>query len=77
MPGSSLVPADVYIPSFTDVSTAVDVSVVHRPNTSRTAHAPTTIRAAAEARAAEKVATFSEECRLRSWDYWAVRAVTT
>ena len=77
LPGSSIVPADVFLPAFTDTPTAVDVFVVHPLHPSHCAQAAMTAGAAAEARAVDKVATYSEECRTRSWDFWAVGAETT
>ena len=61
LPGTNLVPADLFLPSFSDVPTAVDVSVVHPLHPSRSAHAAVTTGAAAEARAEEKVALYGQE----------------
>ena len=77
LPGSELVPADVFFPSFSDEATAVDVSVVHPLHPSHNAHAAVTAGTAAEARAAEKVAVYAEKCKERSWTYWALVAETT
>ena len=77
LPGTNLVPADLFLPSFSDVPTAVDVSVVHPLHPSRSAHAAVTTGAAAEARAEEKVALYGQECQSRHWDLWAVVGETT
>ena len=77
LPGSELVPADVFFPSFADEATAVDVSVVHPLHPSHNAHAAVTAGAAAEARAADKVSLYGDKCKTRSWSYWAVVAETT
>jgi hypothetical protein len=72
-----LVPADLFLPSFSDVPTAVDVSVVHPLHPSRPAHAAVTAGTAAELRAEEKVKLYGEKCKERRWDLWAVVAETT
>ena len=77
LPGTELVPADVFFPSFADEATAVDVSVVPPLHPSLSAHAAVTAGAAAEARSKEKVATYGDKCRERSWVYWTVVAETT
>ena len=53
------------------------MSVVHPLHPSLSAHAAVTAGAAAEARSAEKLATYGEKCKERSWSYWAVVAETT
>ena len=65
LPGTNLVPADIFLPSFSDVPTAVDVSVVHPLHPSRPAQAAVTAGAAAEVRAEEKVTLYGEQCRER------------
>ena len=78
LPGTALVPADIFLPTlFNDAPTAVDVAVVHPLHPSHPAQAAMTTGAAAEARAAAKVAKYSESCRQRAWDYRAVVAETT
>ena len=77
LPGTNLVPADIFLPSFSDVPTAVDVSVVHPLHPSRSTQAAVTTGAAAEARAEEKVTLYGELCKERNWDLWAVVAETT
>ena len=77
LPGSSLVPLDALLPSFSNVLTAVDVFVVPRLHPSQSAQAAKTAGVAADAGAAGKVLSFSKECRVRSWDFWAVGAETT
>ena len=77
LPGTDLVPADVFFPSFADEATAVDVSVVHPLHPSHCAHAAVIAGTAAEARSKEKVAVYGEKCSERSWVYWAVVAETT
>ena len=62
LPGTSLIPADLLLPSFTDVPTAVDVSVVHPLHPSRSAQAAVTAGAAAEARAEEKLRKCGKQC---------------
>ena len=76
LPGTNLVPADLYLPAFSDVPTAVDVSVVHPLHPSRSAKAETA-GASAEGRAEEKVRLYGEQCRERRWDFWAAVAETT
>jgi len=67
LPGTSLVPADIFIPRLAEDSpTAVDVSVVHPLQPSNVAQATVTAGSAAELRAVQKVATYEEQCRLRS-----------
>ena len=77
LPGTNLVPADLFLPTFSDAPTAVDVSVVHPLHPSRSAQAAVTAGAAAEARAEEKVKLYGEQCRERHWDLWAVVSETT
>ena len=62
---------------MSDVPLAADFYVVHPLRPSHSAQAAVTAGMAAEARAADKVATYSVKCRERSWDYWAVVAETT
>jgi hypothetical protein len=77
LPGSTLVPADIFIPHLAEDSpTAVDVSVVH-PLLPSTSQATVTAGMSAEARAEAKVKSYGEVCRLRSWAYVAVVAETT
>ena len=77
LPGTNLIPADLFFPSFSDIPTAVDVSVVHPLHPSRSTQAAVTTGAAAEARAEEKVKFYGERCAERHWDLWAVVAETT
>ena len=77
LPGTNLVPGDLFLPAFSDVPSAVDVSVVHPLHPSRMSQAAVTTGAAAEARAVEKVALYGDQCKERSWDLWAVVAETT
>ena len=86
LPGTELVPADVFVPSFFDGETAaVDAAVTHPLHPSAQAHgqssgsAQATVVAstAAEARANAKVAYYEEKCRLRSWYYYTFVAETT
>ncbi len=77
LPGTELIPADIFLPSLSDAPVAADVSVVHPLHPSHSAQAAMISGAAAEARAAGKVAMYGEKCRERSWEYWAVVAETT
>ena len=77
LPGTNLVPADLFLPAFSDVPAAVDVSVVHPLHPSRSAQAAVTAGESAELRAQEKVSFYGEHCRERRWDLWAVVAETT
>ena len=77
LPGSDLVPADCFFPSLAACPLAVDFSVVHPLHPSASAQAAVTAGAAAEARAAAKVATYGAKCQDRSWDFCAVVAETT
>jgi hypothetical protein len=77
LPGTSQVPADIFLPHIgEDSPTAVDVSVVHplQPSASK---ATVTTGTAAEARAESKVRTYGEQCRVRSWAFVAFVAETT
>ena len=77
LPGTDLVPADALFPSLSDFPLAADFSVVHPLHPSASAQAAVTAGAAAEARAADKVASYGEKCKERAWDYWAIVAETT
>ena len=78
LPGTELVPADIFLPTFAEASpTAVDVSVVHPLQPSHTAQATVTAGASAEARASAKVACYGEKCSQRAWAYTAFVAETT
>jgi hypothetical protein len=77
LPGTNLVPGDIFLPALSDVPSAVDVSVVHPLHPSRSTQAAVTTGAAAEARAEEKVALNGGLCEERHWDLWAVVAETT
>ena len=86
LPGTALVPADVFVPSFFDGETAaVDAAVTHPLHPSAQAHgqssgsAQATVVAgiAAEARANAKVAYYEDKCRVRSWFYYTFVAETT
>ena len=77
LPGTNLIPGDLFLPTFSDVPTMADFSVVHPLHPSRSTHAAVTTGAAAEARAEEKVALYGEQCKERNCDIWAVVAETT
>jgi hypothetical protein len=77
LPGTSLIPGDLFLPAFSELPAAVDVSVVHPLHPSRSSQAAVTTGAAAEARAEEKVALYGAGCQVRHWDLWAVVAETT
>jgi hypothetical protein len=77
LPGTSQVPADIFLPHVgEDSHTAVDVSVVHplQPSASK---ATVTAGTSAEARAESKVRMYEEQCRVRSWRFVAFVAETT
>ena len=78
LPGTDIVPADIFIPSIAEGSpTAVDVSVVHPLQPSHHATATVTAGTSAEARAASKVAFYSDKCSTRCWAFSAFVAGTT
>ena len=78
LPGTELVPADIFIPTLAEDSpTAVDVSVVHPLQPSHSAQATVSAGMAAEARAVSKVAMYGAKCSARSWAYTAFVADTT
>ena len=78
LPGSSLIPADVFVPTFVDgFPAAFDVSVTHPLHPSAQAPATVVTGAAAEARASSKVEFNESACRARAWSYTAVVSETT
>jgi hypothetical protein len=78
LPGTELVPADIFLPTLADGSpTAIDVSVVHPLQPSRSATATVAAGTSAEARAASKVTMYGAKCTSRSWAYTAFVAETT
>jgi hypothetical protein len=78
LPGTELVPADIFVPTLAEDSpTAIDVSVVHPLQPSRSASATVTAGTFAETRAASKVTMYGEKCTARSWAYCAFVAETT
>jgi hypothetical protein len=78
LPGTELVPADIFLPTLAEDSpTAVDVSVVHPLQPSHSAQATVAAGTSAEARAASKVVMYGEKCTARSWAYCAFVAETT
>ena len=78
LPGTDLVPADVFVPTFLDgCPAAFDAAVTHPLQPSAQAPATVVAGAAAEARAVSKVAYYGEHCTARSWTYTAFVAETT
>ena len=78
LPGSTLVPADIFVQNLSDdPSTAVDVSVVHPLQPSRSASAAVAAGTAAEERALAKVRDYEEACQARSWRFVAFVAEST
>ena len=63
--------------SLSDSPMAADFSVVHPLHPSASAQAAVVAGKAAEARAADKVATYGTKCKERAWDFWAVVAEKT
>ena len=78
LPGTNLIPADVFVPTFVDgFPAALDVAVTHPLHPSAQAPATVVTGAAAEARASAKVAYYESACQARSWSYTAFVAETT
>jgi hypothetical protein len=77
LPGSSLVPADVFIHNLAD-DTHTDVYVVHPLHSSSFgASAAVAAGAAAEAQAVSKVGLYERSCQSRQWTYVAFVAERT
>jgi hypothetical protein len=78
LPGSTLVPADVFTPTFPgEAAMALDTSVVHPLQPSLSANATVSAGAAAQKRQADKVGYYSDHCSRRSWGFTAFVGETT
>jgi hypothetical protein len=78
LPGSTLVPADIFTPSFPgEAAMALDTSVVHPLQPSQSANATVYAGAAAQKREADKVVYYSDHCSRRSWGFTAFVGETT